>query len=124
LDEHPELGVKASQFSFTSPKGRTDTLEAGVSTKRLLKNETQPSAELRKRMKGSSEMKTPGHGQPPRPQHLSGKEPHAKSKDLSALKLNAVRQDKPRFEKLHGSKGAPRPMAVTKEKSEAERGPR
>lgn len=120
LDEHPELGVQISQFSFTSPKGRTDALAAGVSNKRLLKNETQPS----KKLKGNPEMKTAGHGQPPRPRPLNGEGPHAKSKNLSAWKLNSPRQDKSKFGKLHGSKGAPHPMGVKKEKFEADRGAR
>ncbi|KAG0602968.1 hypothetical protein M758_10G054800 [Ceratodon purpureus] len=111
LDEHPHLGVDISQFSFTSPKGKTDeTQSRGVSTKRPLKNEAHPS----KKLKGSPDPKTPGHGQPPRPKTPSiGKGSIPK---YSASKLNDVRRDTPVKGKLHGSKGAPHPMAVKREK--------
>lgn len=116
LEEHPEINAKKEQFCFTSPKGRTDPLAAGVSTKKLLKTETQLSP--RKRIKGNPEMKISGHGQPPRPQSLIGKG----SLPKSASKLNVVHQDNSKLKQHHGLKSAPHPMAIKREKLEADRG--
>nr|XP_024374471.1 methyl-CpG-binding domain-containing protein 1-like isoform X1 [Physcomitrium patens]XP_024374472.1 methyl-CpG-binding domain-containing protein 1-like isoform X1 [Physcomitrium patens]XP_024374473.1 methyl-CpG-binding domain-containing protein 1-like isoform X1 [Physcomitrium patens]XP_024374474.1 methyl-CpG-binding domain-containing protein 1-like isoform X1 [Physcomitrium patens]XP_024374475.1 methyl-CpG-binding domain-containing protein 1-like isoform X1 [Physcomitrium patens]PNR54854.1 len=99
LDEHPEHGAQITQFSFTSPKGRADASGAGVSTKRSSYDGKQLNTEPRKRMKGSVAM-------PPRHRPPSGEKPHAKHKNLSASKSNAMVELKTKLEQIDDS-GSP-----------------